>query len=197
MKAKIVNIDPMSFTDGPGIRTVIELGNMGEIELNSEETIERVRKLRPFIGPDGGGITITGSIFNNINYVIETCHIAHKAGFNTCIRTSFSDYKASEDLFKHIDLVIVDINGIPLYNYGELTDEELMNIHKAMNDLNEISKDVWIKQKIIKDKNDSFEYISKFKKFIRMFDNISDVELISVDLSDEEMDKVIEVLNGV
>lgn len=197
MKAKISNIDPMSFQDGPGIRTVVELNDNGEVELTPEETIDRVRKLRPFIGPDGGGLTITGSIFDNTDYIIETCHIAHKAGFNTCLRTSFLDYQNVENLFNYIDLVIVDIKSLPLYNYNDLTTEELMNVHKCMNDLNEIKKDVWIKQEIIKNKNDSFEYISKFKKFIGMFDNISDVELISVDLDDTEMDKVIEILNGV
>jgi pyruvate formate lyase activating enzyme len=197
MKAKISNIDPMSFNDGPGIRSVIEISSDGEIELTPEETIERVRKLRPFIGPDGGGITITGSIFTNIEFVIETFHIAHKAGFSTCLRTSFLDYKNTEDLFKYVDLVIVDIKSLPLFNYNNIDEQELMNVHKCMNDLNEINKEVWIKQEIIKDKNDSFEYIRKFKKFIGMFDNISDVELISVDLQDNEMDKVIEILNGV
>lgn len=195
MKGYITSIDPMSFTSGPGIRVSIKLDEESVIELTPNETVNRIRKFRPYIGPDNGGVTFSGTmLFRQTDFIKETCLISHKAGINTCIETSGYDYEEDLDLFKHIDLVIIGIDSLPLYNYNNIEVEKLMNLNKLINNLEELKKDIWIKQIIRKDINDNEEYISTLKKFLGMYSNIKDIELIAHDVDSNELKRLEQIL---
>lgn len=197
MKGYILNIDPMNNSSGPGYRVLITLDSNGELEMSSNETVDRIRKFRPYIGPEGGGVTFTGDLFSQIKYLEETCHICHKAGFTTCIITDGCGYIYNDEinLLNQIDLVILKINSLPLYNYNDYSTEKLMEINKFVNYLNEIKKPLWIKQVITKDLNDNEKYILALKKFIRMFDNIADIELLCDNVSESDMDEFKKILS--
>ncbi len=195
MNGLITSIEPMGFNSGPGIRVIITMDELCNLTLTPKDTVNHIRKFRPYFGPDGGGVTFTGTnLFKQIDYIIETCTICHKAGITTCLLTDAKDYEKSLQL-KHIDLVILEITSLPFYNYNNLTTDELMNINKFMNYLNESKIDVWIKQTIKKDCNDDEKYIYELKKFLNMFDNIKDVELISDGIDDKKLNYLGSLLN--
>lgn len=198
MEGYIESIEPMSFDNGPGIRVDIRLDNQANIKLTPKETVDRIRKFRPYFGPDGGGVTITGEdIFKQREFLKETFKICHKAGINTCIKTNGIDYIEDIELFKNIDLVLLEIISLPLYNYNNLSDKKLMNIHRFINKLNEQQIDVWVKQIIKKDVNNTEEYMHHLKKYIMMYDNIKDIELIADGITEEELENFKRILKEV
>lgn len=168
MNGHILNIDPMNNSSGPGYRVLITLDANGELEMSAKETVDRIRKFRPYIGPEGGGVTFDGNLFSQIKYLEEACHICHKAGFTTCIITDGCNYKYNGEinLLNQVDLVILKLNSLPLYNYNNYSTEKLMEINKFVNHLNEIKKPLWIKQVITKDLNDNEKYILALKNLL-------------------------------
>lgn len=195
---KIYSINPMSFDSGPGIRVeVILCDNEEGIELTAKDLVDRIRKFRPYFGPDGGGVTFKGNnIFKYSQYLEETCLICHKAGINTCIETNGIDYSNNNSLLNYVDLIILKIDSLPLYNYNNFSIESMMNTSNLINDINDKNIDVYIKQFIESGVNDTKEYIDVLKKYISMY-NISNVELVSNSLDDSVLLELKEKLNEV
>lgn len=189
--AVIESINPMSFDSGPGIRVEVILSdNQDEgIDLTPNELVDRIRKFRPYFGPDNGGVTFKGNnIFLHCDYINKTCKICHKAGITTCIQTTGNEYNDQEEIFDNVDLFILSVNGLPLYNYNNLSVDELMSTNNFMNKLNERKIPVWLKQEFIKDINDNDEYIGSLKKYIGMYDNIENVDVFgNIDIENLEL----------
>lgn len=198
MNGHILSIDPMSLTSGPGIRVEIYLDESAELTLTPKETVDRIRKFRPYFGPDGGGVTFKGTnIFKYADYLKETMFICHKAGINTCIETDGLDYSDNKQLLDVIDLAIININSLPLFNYNNLSIEQLMRVDQLINHLSEKKKNIWIKQVIRKELNDSFEYMENLKKYLNRYDNISNIELINYDITDDRLNSFKRILKEV
>lgn len=195
MVGNIASIDPMSFNSGPGIRVAIKMTNDDSLKLTPMETVDRIRKFRPYFGPNGGGVTFIDPDFKQSDYLKETCHICHKAGINTCIQTTGIGYQEDSDLLSEVDLFILNIVGLPLDNYNNLSIDDLMSINKFMNLLAENNKKIWVKQTITKNLNDHDNYIYKLKKYLRMYDNIQDVEIIADGLTEKEVEKIERILS--
>lgn len=195
---KILSINPMSFTSGPGIRVEVILSNTDEgMELTPNELVDRIRKFRPYFGPNGGGVTFKGeNIFLQSDYISEVCHICHKAGINTCIMTTGNKYNNDENILKYLDLVIIKIESIPLYNYNNITEEEFIKIDSFINKINEKNIPLWINQEIKKNINDNIKYIKLLKKFIRMYQNVQQVDIIG-NIDNESLDELKKVINEV
>lgn len=196
MNALLELINPMSFNSGPGIRVEVLISNTVGLEVNPKDMVDRIRKFRPYFGPDGGGVTFKGALLENIAFLKETCRICHKAGINTCIELSAKKYQNDKELFKDIDLIILSLDSLPLFNYNNLSIEELMNINQFINDASEYKIDIWIKQFIKHGVNDTIEYIECLNKYLRMYNNIRRIELLSEDILLEELkNKLKEVYN--
>ena len=102
----VEEINPITVNNGPGIRVEVVLSNNSELSLTPNELVDRIRKFRPYIELNNGGVTFKG-IFNNIEEISNACHICHKAGINTCIE--LIDYKEEYDIIlKYIDIVILN-----------------------------------------------------------------------------------------
>lgn len=198
MDGHVLSIDPMSLTSGPGLRVEIYLDESAELTLTPKETVDRIRKFRPYFGPDGGGVTFKGTnIFKYADYLKETMFICHKAGINTCIETDGLDYTDNKQLLDVIDLTIININSLPLFNYNKLSIEQLMKVDRLINHLSEKKKNIWIKQVIRKELNDSFEYMEHLKKYLNRYDNISNIELVNYDITDDRLDSFKRILKEV
>ena len=110
----IKNIDPMKNISGLGIRVEIELSD-GGYELSVTDLVNRVRKFRPYIELNNGGVLFKGDINNQIVFVYECCSLCKKAGINTCVELKYNQY-IDRLYLKYIDSIILDINELPLYN---------------------------------------------------------------------------------
>lgn len=198
MNGHILSIDPMSLNSGPGIRVEIYISENAELTMTPMETVNRIRKFRPYFGPDSGGVTFKGKeIFKYATYLKETCLTCHKAGINTCIETDGLDYNDDLELLNYTDLFIINISSLPLYNYNNLSIEQLMNVDKLMNHLNEKKINIWIKQVIQKGINDSCEYFKILKKYLDRYDNIKDIEIIGDNISGDKLNSFQRILKEV
>ena len=196
---KIYSMNPMSFDSGPGIRVEVVLcdDNSEGIQLSSKELVDRIRKFRPYFGPDAGGVTFKGvNIFNYSNYLEEVCTICHKAGISTCIETNGIDYVNNMNLLNNIDFVILKIESLPLFNYNNFSIDNMMNVSNLINDINDKKINIFIKQFIEKGINDTMDYIAALKKYITMY-NIKNVELVSTDLDENKLLELKRVLDEV
>lgn len=196
---KVYSMNPMSFDSGPGIRVEVVLcdDDSAGIELTSKELVDRIRKFRPYFGPDGGGVTFKAdNIFKYSSFLEEACVICHKAGINICIETNGIDYSDNIDLLNNIDLVILKIESLPLFNYNNYSIESMMNTSNLINKVNEKKINICAKQFIQNGINDTIEYINALKKYISMY-GINDIELISDDLDDNKLLELKRILKEV
>lgn len=129
-------INPLTFDNGPGIRVKVVLSNNGSILLTPNELVDRIRKFRPYIELDNGGVTFTG-IISDIEALSSTCLICHKAGINTCIElTNYSD--EYDIILKYIDAVILNN-----FDYIDIIHSRYNNIQIYVRDNNNlVRKDI-------------------------------------------------------
>ena len=118
----VERINPMTVNNGPGIRVEVVLTKNNQLSFTPNELVDRIRKFRPYIELNNGGVTFKG-IITNIEALADTCHICHKAGINTCIE--LTDYKEEYNIIlKYIDIVILNnleyIDNIKKYNNIEI-----------------------------------------------------------------------------
>lgn len=187
------SINPMSFDSGPGIRVDILLSESNGVLVNCNDVVNRIRKFRPYFGPDQGGVTFRGDIFKNVKYMNELCHLCHKAGINTCISVDATEYNLDKSIFEYLDLIIIDIKSLPLYNYNNLDIEKLMNMDKFISDALSFNVELWIRQEI-NSLNNNDKYINALKKFIDMYGNIKNIELYSNEFSMDDIERLKEVI---
>ena len=194
---KVLEINPMSLNSGPGFRVEVILSSNDEgVLLTPNQLVDRIRKFRPYIELNNGGVTFKGeNIFSQSNYIDEVSHICHKAGFRACIMCNANNYNG-EDISKHIDFVILSITGLPVYNYNNLTDTEFNNIDKFIKQVCNKNIPIYINQEIIKGKNDNKEYIKELKKYLKVYQNIKQIDIIG-NIEEESLDELRKVLNEV
>ena len=195
MKGCINSINPMAMDCGPGIRVLVDIEKKEDgIELTPNEMVDRIRKFRPYFGPENGGVTFTGKDLNEyIEFVIETCHICHKAGITTCIETEGLLTCDTSRLLHDLDLVLLNINSIPMYNYNNYDIDTLMNISKFIDEININKKEVWVRQEI-NNKNGNEKYIEELKRYLNRIDNIGNIELIPNGVDSDTINKLKELL---
>lgn len=112
MKGYIEAINPLEVNYGPGMRVVIALNREDfKLELTANELVDRIRKFRPYIELDGG-VTFTGDIQLQLDFLIEELKVCHKAGIKTCIDlNNINDVEKIKELLKYIDFVIYNGNS--------------------------------------------------------------------------------------
>lgn len=152
-------INPMKRISDLGFRVEVLISKDG-FEITSKELTDKIRKFRPYIEVDNGGVLFKGDIFSELDFVIECCTICKKAGINTCVEIEYNNFYI--DKIRNIDLLILDINEIPLYN---------KNIEKFINSIH--NTDIWIRQIIYDNINDIRAYYKKFKN-IKKIDFVDD-----------------------
>lgn len=177
----IESINPMSFDSGPGIRVEVILSKESGILLTVNELVNRIRKFRPYFGVDGGGVTFKGDVFLDYDYLYNICRLCNKSGINVCIETNGLLYNSDLDIFKYLDLVILSIESLPLLNYNNNSVDELMNVDKFITDCEFNDVNIFIKQEIFKNINDTRLYIELLKKYLSKFNNIIDINLYTKD----------------
>ena len=154
----IENINPMQEIPCLGFRVEVIISKDG-YEITSNELVNRIRKFRPYIELNNGGVLFKGEIISQIDFVLESCKICHKAGINTCIEIDYKNY--NKELFKNIDFIILEINELPIYN---------SDVDKFINSID--SNNIIIKQLVISDE------LMNLRKYYELHKNIKYVDYI-------------------
>ena len=191
-KGSIASIETFGLVDGPGIRTVIflngcnlrckfchnpEMWKIGELNFTSDDIVKKVLRSKPYF-KDKGGVTFSGGEpLLQDEFLIETCQKLKSEGIHIALDTAGIGLGNYEELFKYIDLVLLDIKHINKEGYLDITGRDYFDKYmKFLEVLNKSNVEVWIRQVIVPDVHDNSDYLKGLSKFIK--DNIKNVTRI-------------------
>lgn len=193
MKASIDSIESFGLVDGPGIRTVIffngcklrckychnpEMWNKKEENYSVDDIVNKVKRFKPYYR-DNGGVTYSGGEpLLHVDFLIELSKRLKEENINIALDTAGCGVGKYDELLKYIDLIILDIKHVEPSSFKNLTGLEKTESLKFIDSLNRSNKKVWIRQVIIPDVNDNYEYIDKLHEFLKNIKNIEKVEFL-------------------
>lgn len=193
MKASIDSIESFGLVDGPGIRTVIffngcklrckychnpEMWNKKEENYSVDDIVNKAKRFKPYYR-DNGGVTYSGGEpLLHVDFLIELSKRLKEENINIALDTAGCGVGKYDELLKYIDLIILDIKHVEPSSFKNLTGFEKTESLKFIDSLNRSNKKVWIRQVIIPDVNDNYEYIDKLHEFLKNIKNIEKVEFL-------------------
>ena len=193
MVGHIDSIETLGLVDGPGIRVVVFLQGCplrclfchnpetwalnDKFLITPDELVRHIYKYRNYFGTDGG-VTFSGGepLFQH-DFLLECLKLCKKMGINTCLDTAGS-CRGYEDILEYVDLVIWDVKALEKDAYYKMTGQNIdisLDFLKYCQDKN---IKMWIRQVIVPGINDSVDYMSKLKSFIKPLNNVEKVELL-------------------
>ena len=192
VKGSIDSIETFGLVDGPGIRTVVflngcnlrckfchnpEMWKKREFNYDSIDIVKKVLRSKPYF-KNGGGVTFSGGEpLLHIDFLLETCKELKKEGIHIALDTAGVGLGNYNELLKYVDLVILDVKAINDEMYFSITGHKsLEDVSEFIRQLNNSGNDVWVRQVIIPDINDNFEYMDGLASYIK--DNIKNVKKV-------------------
>ena len=192
VKGSIDSIETFGLVDGPGIRTVVflngcnlrckfchnpEMWKKREFNYDSIDIVKKVLRSKPYF-KNGGGVTFSGGEpLLHIDFLLETCKELKKEGIHIALDTAGVGLGNYNELLNYVDLVILDVKAINDEMYFSITGHKsLEDVSEFIRQLNNSGNDVWVRQVIIPDINDNFEYMDGLASYIK--DNIKNVKKV-------------------
>lgn len=192
VKGSIDSIETFGLVDGPGIRTVVflngcnlrckfchnpEMWKKREFNYDSIDIVKKVLRSKPYF-KNGGGVTFSGGEpLLHIDFLLETCKELKKERIHIALDTAGVGLGNYNELLKYVDLVILDVKAINDEMYFSITGHKsLEDVSEFIRQLNNSGNDVWVRQVIIPDINDNFEYMDGLASYIK--DNIKNVKKV-------------------
>ena len=195
MIGRIHSFQSLGTVDGPGIRAVVfmqgcplrcvcchnpDTWDLSQgVEMTIEALIDKIERLRHYFG-DTGGVTVSGGEpLMQSDFVTELFYECHKRGINTALDTSGCIYNESvERLLELSDLVILDYKYTNSCDYEEYVGMKKGNVDLFLEKLEQMRKNVWIRQVIIPSLNDNEESVSKLFDLEKKYSCIQKTELL-------------------
>lgn len=195
MIGRIHSFQSLGTVDGPGIRAVVfmqgcplrcvcchnpDTWDLSQgVEMTIEALIDKIERLRHYFG-DTGGVTVSGGEpLMQSDFVTELFYECHKRGINTALDTSGCIYNESvERLLELSDLVILDYKYMNSCDYEEYVGMKKENVDLFLEKLEQMRKNVWIRQVIIPSLNDNEEFVSKLFDLEKKYSCIQKTELL-------------------
>lgn len=170
-KAYVHSLESFGTVDGPGTRYVVFLKGCnlrcqfchnpdtwkldGAKEMDTFEILAEYEKVKEFAT---GGITVTGGEpLLQLEFLLEFMKEANKRGIHTCLDTSGGIYnpqntrqdKILRELFKYIDLVMLDIKHIDSAGHRKLTGIKNERVLSFAKFLDSIGQEMWIRHVVV------------------------------------------------
>ena len=190
------SIESFGTHDGPGIRTVIFLQGCklkcvychnpdaiameGGHEYNVDELVERVLKMKPYFGSNGGVTVSGGEPLLQAKALIPFFKKLKKAGIHTNIDTNgrILNHFTKELLDDYTDLVMLDIKHMTEEGYQSITGmrnkETTFNLAKHRE---ASGKKMWLRYVLIPGMTDAPELLHALGNYFRDFGTIERLEL--------------------
>lgn len=195
--AHIHSFETFGTVDGPGIRFVVfmqgchlrckychnrdtwDIGSGEIIKLN--ELVDKIQKYETYFKASNGGVTISGGEpLLQVDFLITLFKELKKLGIHTAIDTSgmVDITDKIKELISLTDLFLLDIKHINSEKCKELvgfSNEKELEFARYLNNIN---KQVWIRQVLIPGITDEKEDLLKLKEFIKSLSNVKKVEIL-------------------
>lgn len=190
----IASIETTGFVDGPGLRVIVFMQgcplrclychnpdiaffNEDKTLLSPEKVVERVLRYKSYFGKEGGVTFSGGEPLRQPEFLLETLKLCKQNGINTAIDTSGVG-ECYEELLNYVDTVILDIKAVKAEDYKKLTGLEITSFNNFLNCVQKKKIDLWLRQVIVPNINDTEENILELKNFISKIKNVKKVELL-------------------
>ncbi|OEF99066.1 pyruvate formate-lyase 1-activating enzyme [Vulcanibacillus modesticaldus] len=196
MKGKIHSVETCGTVDGPGIRFVVFMQGCplrcqychnpdtwhlkdGK-EIDVEELIIRIKKVRPYMKFSGGGVTISGGEATmQKKFVIELLKRCKEEGIHTAIDTSgFISLDDAKEILTYTDLVLLDIKHISAQKHKQLTgvtNELTLQLAKY---LHHHKIPFWIRYVLVPGLTDDIEDLYALRAFINTIPSVEKIEVL-------------------
>lgn len=193
MTASVDSIESMGMVDGPGIRTVIffngcklrckychnpEMWIKKNDNYTKEELFQKIIRNKNYFGNNGGVTFSGGEPLLHIDFLIELSKMLKEENINICLDTAGVGIGKYNELLPFIDLVILDIKHVLKEEYLYLTGSQLNEVEKFIESCNKCHKKMWIRQVVIPDFNDTYEYMDNLVEYLKKINNIEKVEFL-------------------
>ena len=197
LKGRIHSFESFGTVDGPGIRFVIFFQGCGlkckychnrdtweintGIEYSTEGIIKKALRSKSYIESSHGGVTLSGGDpLLQQDFVLKLLKELKEQGIHTALDTSgaFVLTNKVKEILNYTDLVLLDIKHIDDEKCMELTGVTNKYTLEFAKYLNQIGKDIWIRQVIIPGYTDDETDLLKLKKFIHTLPSIKRVDLL-------------------
>ena len=193
IRASIDSIETFGLVDGPGIRVVVffngcklrckychnpEMWIKKEENYTPEELVKKIQRYKNYF-KNGGGVTFSGGEpLLHSEFIIETAKLLKQKNIHISLDTAGVGNGNYTELLKYIDLVILDIKHTQPTGYKDITNLELNEVEKFITEINNCNKPVWIRQVIVPDVTDSYEYIDSLIEYLKHIKNIERVDFL-------------------
>lgn len=190
----ISSIETFGLVDGPGIRTVVFLNGCKlrclfchnpemfikkENNYTPEELVKKIIRNKPYFKRNNGGVTFSGGEpLLQIDFLIKVCKLLKQENIHIALDTSGVGNGNYEELLNLVDLVIFDIKAIDEKGYEFITGQKQDESLKFLDVCQKLNKNMWLRQVIVPNINDTEEYIYKLSNFIKPLKNIEKIELL-------------------
>lgn len=194
MKEYISKFESLGTVDGPGVRAVVFTSgcplrcvychnpetwdrSYGTL-MESSELVSKIMRLYPYI--KNGGVTFSGGEpLLSGEFLLEVARELKSYGLHLALDTAGSVIgDTTRELLALIDLVILDVKFTTEDGYKRYTGGSLERTLEFLSMLNDLNKDVWIREVVVPGINDSPEDIIALKELLSPYGCIKKIELL-------------------
>ncbi len=192
-RGSVDSIESMGLFDGPGIRAVVflngctlrckychnpEMWVKGKDNMTSEELVDKLLRLKPYFGKNGGVTFSGGEPLLQIDFLLEVCRLLKKEHVHIALDTAGVGLGKYSSLLQVLDLVILDIKHVDLDGYYALTGMKLREFDRFVEELNRSGVPVWLRQVIVPGIHDNIEYMKALSCYCDKIQNVSKIEFL-------------------
>lgn len=188
----INKLETMSTVDGPGVRVAVFMQGCSlrckfchnpetwaikqGIQYTPEQLCSVILKYKNYI--EDGGVTFSGGEpLLQEEFLLEVLKLCKKNNLHTCLDTAGTNFK-NEEILKYTDLVILDIKALDNDSYVDMTGKDMKDFWQFLEACEKHKKEVWIRQVIIPNVNDTEEYALKLKQLLKSYQCIKKIEFL-------------------
>lgn len=193
MLGSVNSIESMGLVDGPGIRTVVflngctlrckychnpEMWQMQKMSMSSKDLVAKILRNKTYFKNNGGVTFSGGEPLLQYDFLLETCKLLKKENIHIALDTTGFGHGNYEELFKYIDLVLLDIKHVDNDGYRELVDGDMDIFWNFVEFLNTKKIPVWIRQVILPGIMDNDDYLNKLALIVRKIKNVERIDFL-------------------
>lgn len=198
LKGRIHSVESFGTVDGPGVRLVIffqgcpmrclychnpdSWNPSGGEEMTAEEILETYERNKAYYR--GGGITVTGGEpLMQLPFLTELLCKAKERGIHTCLDTSGIMYRPEKDaqyqeLFKYLDLVLLDIKHSTSEDHLKLTAQKQEHILEFAEALEHAQIPMVVRHVVVPGITDDSEHLKRLGYLIGKYSNLKGLEIL-------------------